>query len=252
MKKMINNFLLMVQFLTRIDINMNLNCQKENFRWGSIFMPVIGLIIGAIQWIVYKLLINVLPINISVIVIVLVGIMLTGAMHMDGLGDMCDGFFSFNGKDKIIEIMKDSRVGTYSCIAIVMDILFKYNLFCYIVPEFSASIMIAPVISRLSTLFLVAVGKEAKSTGTGNLFINSVNISQFFIGVSITIGMLLFIIAINLKYSILLIALAIMISFVFNLYCKRKIGGLTGDLLGANNEIVEISMLILISIIIIK
>lgn len=252
MKKVLNNFLLMVQFLTRININRSLDCQEENFKWGSIFMPVIGLVIGGIQWILYKLLINILPINISVTTVILAGIVLTGAMHMDGFGDMCDGFFAFKGRDKIIEIMKDSRVGTYSCIAIVMDILFKYNLLCYIVQGFSAAIIVAPVISRLSTLFLVAVGKPAKSTGTGNLFIDAVNISQFFIGTLITAGILLFVVAINPEYSVLLMILAIMISFVFYLYCRRKIGGLTGDLLGANNEIIEISILVLISIIMMK
>lgn len=248
MKKMFNNFLLMIQFMTRININRNLDCQEENFKWGSIFMPVIGLIIGGIQWITYKLLVNVLPMNISVTAVILAGILLTGAMHMDGFGDMCDGFFAFKGRDKIIEIMKDSRVGTYSCIAIVMDILFKYNLLCYIAPVFSVSIIIAPVISRLSTLLLVSVCKPAKSTGTGNLFMDSVNISQFFAGTAISAGILLPVVAVDPKYLVLLVISAIMISFCFSLYCKRKIGGMTGDLLGANNEIIEISILVIISI----
>lgn len=238
----------MVQFLTRININKNLECSEENFRWGAVFMPVIGLIIGGIQWIVYKLLIYILPVSVSVVFTILAGIMLTGAMHIDGLGDMCDGFFAFKGKDKVIEIMKDSRVGTYSCIAVVMDILIKYSLFYCIVLRFSAAIIVAPVISRLSTLFLVAIGKPAKSTGTGNLFMDAVNISQFIVGLVITTAILLFVVVVNPKYSILFIMSAILASFIFSLYCKKKIGGLTGDLLGANNEVIEILILILISI----
>lgn len=248
MRKIVNNFLLMVQFLTRININKNLECSEENFRWGAVFMPVIGLIIGGIQWIVYKLLIYILPVSVSVVFTILAGIMLTGAMHIDGLGDMCDGFFAFKGKDKVIEIMKDSRVGTYSCIAVVMDILIKYSLFYCIVLRFSAAIIVAPVISRLSTLFLVAIGKPAKSTGTGNLFMDAVNISQFIVGLVITTAILLFVVVVNPKYSILFIMSAILASFIFSLYCKKKIGGLTGDLLGANNEVIEILILILISI----
>lgn len=244
----------MIQFLTRISINKNLNCESENFKWGSIFMPAIGLLIGGIQWLCYKAVEYFLPINICVLIIILIGIILTGAMHMDGLGDMCDGFFAFkgNGKDKIIEIMKDSRVGTFSCIAIIMDIFFKYNLLYYIVPRFSIAIIAAPVISRLSTLFIITIGKTAKDTGTGNLFIGNVKIVQFMIGLMITIVILLFVVVMNPRYSVILIISAILMSFVFNLYCNKKIGGLTGDLLGANNEIVEILVLILISAIMLK
>lgn len=242
----------MIQFLTRININKNLSCDKENFKWGSIFMPVIGLLIGGIQWALYKAIEYLLPINICVLIVILIGIILTGAMHMDGLGDMCDGFFAFKGKDKIIEIMKDSRVGTFSCIVIIMDILFRYNLFYYIVPRFSVAIIAAPVISRMSTLFIITIGKTAKSTGTGNLFIGNTKIVQLIIGIIITLMILLFVVVMNPRYSIILILSAILISFIFNLYCNKKIGGLTGDLLGANNEIVEILVLILISAVMLK
>lgn len=252
MKNVVNNFLLMIQFLTRININKNLSCDKENFKWGSIFMPVIGLLIGGIQWALYKAIEYLLPINICVLIVILIGIILTGAMHMDGLGDMCDGFFAFKGKDKIIEIMKDSRVGTFSCIVIIMDILFRYNLFYYIVPRFSVAIIAAPVISRMSTLFIITIGKTAKSTGTGNLFIGNTKIVQLIIGIIITLMILLFVVVMNPRYSIILILSAILISFIFNLYCNKKIGGLTGDLLGANNEIVEILVLILISAVMLK
>jgi adenosylcobinamide-GDP ribazoletransferase len=250
--KIINNFLLMMQFLTRININKNLECRKENFRWGSIFMPLIGLIIGGLQWGLYKALIYFLPVNVSVLFSILLGIILTGAMHIDGLGDMCDGFFAFKGNDRIIEIMKDSRVGTYSCIAIVMDILLKYSLLCYIVPKFSLAIVVSQVISRFSTLFIIASGNTAKSTGTGNLFIDSVEISQFLVGAVITFVVLFFVTSIDPIDSVILMLIAIVISFGFNMYCKSKIGGLTGDLLGANNEIMEIAMLAFMYIFLIK
>lgn len=245
---MLNNFLLMIQFLTRIRVNRNLECKEENFRWGSIFMPVIGLVIGGIQWILYKAMISILPVNASVVFVILAGIMLTGAMHMDGLGDTCDGFFSFKGSDKIIEIMKDSRIGTYSCIAIVIDLLLRYTLLCYVLQGFSPALVVSPVISRLSTLFLVAFGKTAKSTGTGNLFIDSVCPRQFFIGILIVLAVVLLIVGMNPLYAIILILAAILMSELLNLYAVKKIGGLTGDLLGANNEIIEILMMILMCI----
>lgn len=250
MKEVIGNFLLMIQFLTRIPVNISLPCEKENFRRASIFFPVIGLVVGGIQWIVYILLIKVIPINPAIIIIMIVGIIVTGAIHIDGLGDTCDGFFAFKGNDRIIEIMKDSRIGTYACIAVVMDLLLKYSLFSSILPKFSVAIIAAPMIGRLSVLFLGFRGKTAKSTGTGNFFIGNVGMVQFGIGLGITVvvqGLLM-----PPMYVIILLISALILSFVFNLFCEKKIGGLTGDTLGANNELVELLVLIIISGIVLK
>lgn len=247
MKEIVCNFLLMIQFLTRIPVNVSLPCEKDNFRRASIFFPVIGLVVGGIQWGVYKLLVNIIPIDAVIIIILIVGVIVTGAIHIDGLGDTCDGFFAFKGSDRIIEIMKDSRIGTYACIAMVMDLLLKYTLFSFIVPKFSVAIIAAPMISRCSVLFLGFKGKTAKSTGTGNFFIGNVGIVQFAIGLVITLGVLSLLM--TPRYIVILLIAALILSFIFNLFCEKRIGGLTGDTLGANNELVEILTLILISVI---
>ncbi|CAB1252348.1 adenosylcobinamide-GDP ribazoletransferase [Clostridium sp. MT-14] len=248
MREFMNDFLLMIQFLTRIPVNKNLNCGKENFKRASIFMPVIGLIVGGIQWAVYKLAVLILPVNVSVAVVMLVGIILTGALHIDGLGDMCDGFFAFKGNNRIIEIMKDSRIGSYACVTIVMDLLLKYSLLCFIVPRFSFVIIAAPVIGRFSIVFIAFIGKTAKSTGSGNLFIGNIGKFQIFITTCITVAILLFIVNMNLKYMIMVILTALIVATLFNLYCNRKIGGLTGDLFGADNEMVEIVTMLMVSV----
>ncbi|MBC2579806.1 adenosylcobinamide-GDP ribazoletransferase [Clostridium sp. DJ247] len=246
MKETICNFLLMLQFFTRIPVNINLPCEKHNFRRGSVFLPIIGFIVGIIQWLIYKMLIKVLPVSTSIVLILLVGVIVTGAMHIDGLGDTCDGFFAFKGSGRIIEIMKDSRIGTYACIVIVIDFLLRYTLLVFIVPNFSIAIIVVPIIARLSILFLASVGKSAKSNGTGNFFVGNFGKMQFVIGIVITIGILILIM--NPRHVIILTISALALSFLFNFYCNIKINGLTGDTLGANNELVEILTLILIAI----
>jgi cobalamin 5''-phosphate synthase/cobalamin synthase len=247
MKEMICNLLLFIQFYTRIPINLNLPCERENFRRGSVFLPIVGLIIGGIQWGVYKLFIEVLPLDPTIVIVLLVGVLLTGGLHIDGLGDTCDGFFAFKGSDRIIEIMKDSRIGTYSCIATIFDFLFKYTLIAAIAPKFSIAIIVAPMVSRFTTVFLSAIGNTAKNTGTGNLFIGNIGKVQLVITVLITTGILILIM--NPRYVIILLISGLVLSFILNKFCKSKIGGITGDILGANNELVEILTLILIAII---
>jgi len=244
----------MVQFMTRIPINKSFSCEQENFRRGTVFMPVIGLLVGGIQWIVYKLCIMVLPgnVNVCVAIILLLGIMLTGALHLDGLGDMSDGFFAFKGNDKIIEIMKDSRIGTYACATIVMDIILKYSLLCSIVPRFSFIIIAAPVIGRFSIVFIAFIGKTAKKTGTGNFFIGNIGKLQMFLALVVTIAILFCVCGMSTKYIVIMIPAALIMALLINVFCNKKIGGLTGDLFGADNEMVEILTMLIAAVILTK
>lgn len=243
MSKYWNSFLLFVQFFTRIPINKNLACEKDDFRRGAIFFPVIGVIIGGAQWIIYYFLNKVLPSNVTSVFLVTTFIIMTGALHLDGLGDMCDGFFAFKGgKEKIIEIMKDSRVGTYSVAAIILDILIRYSAYDAVIKnEISFIIIAAPMISRFMTVILAYISRPAKNNGSGNIFIGNIGKKQILISGLITFGAGYFLI--GLKLIIILICSAVVFTLINNEFCKKKIGGQTGDTLGANNELVEMLML---------
>ncbi|WPC41417.1 adenosylcobinamide-GDP ribazoletransferase [Clostridium sp. JS66] len=248
MKKIFNSFLLVIQFFTRIPVNINLPCEMEDFKRGSTFLPIVGLIIGIIQWAVYEAFIKILPVDVVVVIVILIGVIITGGFHIDGLGDTFDGFFAFKGEERIIEIMKDSRIGTYACIATIMNFLFRYSLLTYIAPRYSMAIIVVPAISRFCTVFISYIGNTAKNTGTGNFLISNVGKTQLFISFIMTLAVLL--LMIHWKYTVILMISGIIFTFVFNLFCKSKIGGLTGDTLGASNELNEILALIIITILV--
>ncbi len=144
---------------------------------------MVGLFIGIVQWLVYYILIKVLPINITAVFIVIIPIVITGGLHVDGLGDTCDGFFSFKGdKDKIIEIMKDSTVGTYASIAVVFDMLVRYAAVSTVIERNLPLILIAtPIIARFTVVFISFIGKNAKETGSGNIFIGNIDVKRLVI-----------------------------------------------------------------------
>lgn len=252
MEKFLNNFLLIIQLLTRIPIKKELFCSKENFRKGSVFIPIVGGMVGGIQWIIYKLCIGIFPLNVSIAAVILTEVIITGALHIDGLGDMCDGFFNFKDKSRIIEIMKDSRIGTYACLAIIMDILLKYSFLCFIVPLFSLIIIVAPIISRFAIVFIAFIGKKAKNTGSGNLFIANIGKFEFSVALFITLIMLFFLMSRNIIHVIVLVFFVLFVSSLFNMFCNNKINGLTGDLFGALNEIIEIITMAIVCVIITK
>lgn len=233
----------MLQFLTRIPINISLECKQDNFRRAAFYLPIIGLIVGGIQWIAYYVLNIFLPANITAVLIFIVSVLITGALHVDGLGDTCDGFYAFKGKDKIIEIMKDSRIGTFACIAIVADILLKISAMTYIIEnKLTVIIILAPILGRLSITFISLIGRPAKSSGSGNLFIG--NMSRTIVLFAALLTFAISIIFIGITDSAIIIVITSLVSLSVNKYSESKINGITGDILGANNELVEISILI--------
>ncbi|MCM0649951.1 adenosylcobinamide-GDP ribazoletransferase [Clostridium swellfunianum] len=246
MKKYLYDFLLMLQLLTRVPVNKALPCENENFRNGANFFWLIGLLLGIFQYLLFTGTAKLVPTAFAVIAIIVFEILVTGALHMDGFGDTCDGFFAFKGKDKIIEIMKDSRIGTFGCIGIVLNLLIKYEAYLFLLTKKDPiALLIIPVISRFSMILLSYIGKPAKEKGSGNLFINNVTLKEAVVNAlfAIAIGLAL---GLVFETAALFIA-AVIITVLFNLFCNSKINGITGDSLGANNELVMLLSLIILS-----
>lgn len=246
MKKYYYDFLLMLQLLTRVPINKELPCEDENFKNGAGFFWLIGLLIGLCQYGLYLLLSKVIPINFVVIAIIAFEIIITGGYHLDGFCDTCDGFFAFKGRDKIIEIMKDSRIGAFGCIGIVLNLLIKYQGYLFVANNSKAiGVLIIPMISKFSMVLLSYIGRPAKEKGSGNLFINTVTLREVIVNIIFVLiaGLLLN----SIFNTIVLLIASIILTILFNLLCNSKINGVTGDNLGANNEIVILMSLIILS-----
>jgi len=234
MKGILNDFLLMIQFFTRIPINKNLQCEKVNFRRGAFFLPVVASIIGGMEFLIYLGLKNFLPPNVIIVLLLLFTAMITGGLHMDGLADTCDGFFSLRDKQRIIEIMKDSRIGSYGTIALIIDLLLKYELlYSLVLKGYSIAIVLAPIIGRISILFLCLSKRTAKKNGSGNIFIGNMSKPIIF---SITIIILMIsTYFLGVKATITPFIGVLLITYLVYLLCLNKINGLTGDTLGACN-----------------
>jgi len=245
MENVLNDFLLMIQFFTRIPVNKNLQCEKENFRRGAFFLPVVAFIIGGIELLIYLGLKNFLPPNVIIVLLILFTAMITGGLHMDGLADTCDGFFSLRDKERIIEIMKDSRIGSYGTIALIIDLLLKYQLlYSLVLKGYSIAILLAPIIGRISILFLCLSKRTAKKNGSGNIFIGNMCKPIIF---SITIIVLIIsTYFLGLKATIIPFIGVLLITYLLYLLCLNKINGLTGDTLGACNELGEITYLLIL------
>lgn len=245
MKRILNDFLLTVQFFTRIPINKNLQCQKENFKTAGFFLPIVALMLGAMEFLIYIILKDFLPLNVIIVILLAFTAIITGGLHIDGLADTCDGFFSLRDKERIIEIMKDSRIGSYGTIALMLDFLLKYELLYSLVGKgVYSAIFLAPVIGRISILFLCLSKRTAKKNGSGNIFIG--NMSKIIVFSITLLTILLSTYFLDLKAFLISFFVVIIETYLLYLLCLNKIDGLTGDTLGACNELGEITFLLVL------
>lgn len=243
MKTILNDFLLMIQFFTRIPVNLELKCEKSNFKRAAFFLPIVGILIGGIQFLVSIIFKSYIPIRINVVIVLSLGIIITGALHLDGFADVFDGFFSLKDKLKIIEVMKDSRVGTFGAAAIILNLFLKLEGLSYLFKyDFYFPLILIPMLGKNSILFLCLSNKTAKKNGSGNIFIG--NMSKILVILSTAISIIICTYFIGIIKALSLIAIILIAMYFYYLLCVKKIDGFTGDTLGAANEITELVVII--------
>jgi len=234
-------FILMLQFLTRIPLNMEIQVDELSFKRGMVYFPLVGLVIGALNGIVFILLSLVFSKFIAIIFVVLFNVCITGAFHLDGLADTCDGIYSSRSKEAMLEIMKDSRIGTNGGVAIVFDLILRIALLNSISNSdynIVKALVISSVLSKTILVLLSYISTYArKESGLGNLFIGRITLKT--VSIASGLGILFTELLLGFK-GILLMAPIILIMILYEKYIKSKIDGMTGDTLGAASEISEI------------
>ena len=240
----INNFIASLQFLTIINIKNDAPVDEKSFGRSVIFLPLIGLLIGVLLVITSKISLSILPASVSDAIVLAVLIIVTGGLHVDGFADTIDGFAGGKNKDDILRIMKDSRIGTFGVVGIVMLLLTKYLSIQNLQSDTKYFVLIImPVIGRWSVLPMGMFFKYARiEGGTGKIFAESVRLKEFIIGTIIVLSIIIPLFRLN---GFLMLAVIFIVTLVIGRYSKRKINGITGDVFGAAIEINELIVLIL-------
>lgn len=128
MKKEIQIFFTALMFYTRIPVPKGIQYNKEYYKKSIKYLPLIGLLVGCISAFILILSLTILPVTIAVLLSMICSLLLTGAFHEDGLADTVDGFGGGWNKERILEIMKDSTIGTYGTIALIIALFLKFQL----------------------------------------------------------------------------------------------------------------------------
>jgi adenosylcobinamide-GDP ribazoletransferase len=237
-----NSFLVAVQFMTRLPVSRGVRYSPDALAQSVVFFPAIGLIVGAGGAALYLLLSPHVSRDIVVVLVLVYLVAVTGGLHEDALGDAADGFGGGREKERVLAIMRDSRIGSFGAIAITMGLLARFVFLSNLAPSKFVGFFIAgQVLGRWTALPLAFFLPSARDhgPGQGKLIAQRITAICFAAGTLLALA----IVAIALRTDALwTLLVAAMMATISGLYYRRRIGGITGDCLGATNQLTEIAV----------
>ncbi len=230
-------------FLTILPVPGSSNSAPQTLCASGAFFPLVGIVIGGAVGALAWLLGLVLPQSVSALLVVIAMWAISGGLHTDGLSDTADGFFSSKPRQRVLEIMKDSQIGAMGAVAIVVAILAKVICLGAMDPVLLwRSAALAPVAGRCAMLVgMVVLPPANPGSGLGALFLARRSWAEA-VGAAIVAGVC--------GYALLgwagavAAGASIAVVLLFCIKCYRKIGGATGDTMGASCELAEIAVLL--------
>lgn len=234
-------FLVALQFLTIFPLQIKSEIKEKDFGRTLIYFPIVGALIGLVLALIL-LAFDFLPHLVKIALVLVGSIIITGAIHLDGFADTCDGFFSGKSKEKILNIMHDPHIGTMGVIAVVSLLLLKFSLMVSISKDILwKSLIIMVVFSRWIQVLACYLSKYAKESGKARFFIEYATLKEVIIDGLITVILLY---VLESWKALFLFIPVLAAAFLFINYIKRRIGGMTGDTIGAVSEIIEVCVLL--------
>jgi adenosylcobinamide-GDP ribazoletransferase len=240
MKKEIDIFFTALMFYTRIPCPKWITHDDSYLNKATRYFPLIGIIVGGITAFLFFVAQYFFTTNVAIALSMIASIFLTGAFHEDGFADVCDGFGGGWTKQKILDIMKDSRVGAYGAIGIAMLLLLKFLLLQSLpIKKMIIILICAHSFSRLCAVLIIFTSKYVRENDDAKAkpLAKSISIVEFL--PAIIFGLIPFLFFFDIKI-LLFFPLPILGVIYLRYYFEKHIGGYTGDCLGATQQVTEI------------
>lgn len=230
-----------IQFLTIIPVPTIKD--ERSYARSAVFFPVVGLLLGAIALVADTLLRQIMPSGLASGCVIALLVCLTGGLHLDGLADTADAFFSHRDRDRMLEIMRDPRCGPMGVIAIVLVLVLKVQALSAVSVAYrSLALLTMPVAGRVAqVVFLKCLPYARRDGGLASSFHSGAR----WVDVSVA-SLWLFVVPMSLfsaDGAIVACASGILIC-ILAVYVQKKLGGATGDVMGAATEVVELVPLV--------
>ena len=240
-------FLQALSFLTILPVGRLPLPEEKGLARSMAFFPAVGLLIGLLLVVAYFLLS--LLFSKSLVLWLTLGCLafLTRCLHLDGFADTIDGFAAGGSKEKILEVMRDSRIGAFGVVGLILLIGGKYLALDQLAgPSFPQILILMTVMGRNSMVWVCYRSPYARSGGgLAKPFAENLTAREMIVSSAsaLGIGLLLW----ELKGGLVFLGIGLF-SLVFRLFFLKKLNGVTGDILGAANELSELLCLLLLII----
>lgn len=246
LKRELEYFFGAIRFFTRLPVPAWVGHSAEALNHSARYFPAVGLLVGGIGALVYLGAALLWPKSVAVLLSMAATIYATGAFHEDGFADMCDGFGGGMTRERVLEIMKDSRIGAYGAIGIGCLLALKVTLLALLPPAVAiAALFLAHPVSRLAATALIWRLDYARAEGKAKPMAQEMTSAEFAIGfVCATLPALLLGFYHYLSWGAILGGAlgAAGAAFWLARKCVRRIGGYTGDCLGAVQQVAEVAI----------
>jgi adenosylcobinamide-GDP ribazoletransferase len=223
------------QFLTRLPLN-RLDYQSGALPRATMYFPLVGIALGVCSAGLYRLLFAHLPVVVVAFLIVLFSALVTGGLHEDGLADAVDAFGGGWNRQQVLEIMKDSRIGSYGTLALFFSVGGRVLLLTYLpAASFVQYVISGEILCRWVMLPLgAALASAREQGGQGARIARRISCISLAVGTLIALGVVGLLLRLSAIWPVVAASAVTLFS---GLYYKHRIGGITGDCFGATSQI---------------
>jgi cobalamin 5'-phosphate synthase/cobalamin synthase len=229
-----------IAFLTRLPVPARLAFDARDVARATLVFPVVGLLIGGVQALVAALLAPHLPPLLIAALLIAVAALLTGALHLDGLADMADGFGGGRTREDVLRIMRDHAIGAYGAVALILQIAVKLAALSALVAggRATTALVLGACLSRAALVPLGRFFRYARDErfGLGATLGEQIGPTEWLGATALAVVAALFLAG---GWGVVHLAAVAAVAWLGGRYCQRRIGGITGDTMGATSEVCE-------------
>lgn len=240
---MIGDFFEALRFLTILPFPAR--TKKTHLARAMLFFPLVGFLIGMISLFITQAFSLYVFVRLHALALMTFPILLTGGLHVDGFADFCDGFFGGRGKEEVFRIMRDSRIGVWGALGVTLLLFWKWELLASL-PGRSSALLLALTASRWAQVILAYFLPYANpDAGMGEAVAKKVKMRELIGSTASFVLLIFFLKGPGVLCLLSLLPFLAAVGFFF----KRRVGGITGDLLGAASEATEVFVFLVLFLI---
>jgi adenosylcobinamide-GDP ribazoletransferase len=230
-----------LMFLTRLPVGRGLTFSDELLNGSARYFPLVGLLVGMVAALIYGIGVLIFTPAVAVLISMASTVLLTGAFHEDGFADVCDGFGGGWQREQVLAIMKDSRVGSYATVGLFILLTIKFSTLEALdnAALVAPALLLAHALSRLLAVSYLIEYPYVRDAETSKIKPLATQMSGNALRFAV-VSVLPLLLLISMWQALLVCAVLLLWRYGFGYYMQKRIGGYTGDCLGAAQQVAEV------------